>query len=93
VQFDILSIYPRYLIKVNQEYRWLDGMQSPVGGWMSIPPHRQIIGFARFRTRHDALAALDTLQGMCVDVQKGSLLQAELARNNLPESLSLSIMT
>ncbi|KAI8982775.1 hypothetical protein BD414DRAFT_418922 [Trametes punicea] len=47
------------------------------------PPRKQIIGFAKFRTRADALQARDVLQGRRVDVEKGAVLKAEMAKKNL----------
>lgn len=47
------------------------------------PPRKQIIGFAKFRSRHEALEARDTLQGRRVDLEKGSVLKAEMAKKNL----------
>ncbi|KAI0737678.1 hypothetical protein C8Q80DRAFT_1125167 [Daedaleopsis nitida] len=47
------------------------------------PPRKQIIGFAKFRTRSEALEARDVLQGRRVDVEKGAVLKAEMAKKNL----------
>ena len=47
------------------------------------PPRKQIIGFAKFRTREQALEARDVLQGRRVDVEKGAVLKAEMAKKNL----------
>ncbi|KAH8096616.1 hypothetical protein BXZ70DRAFT_908490 [Cristinia sonorae] len=47
------------------------------------PPRKQIIGFAKFRTRQAALEARDVLQGRRVDMEKGSVLKAEMAKKNL----------
>ena len=46
-------------------------------------PRKQIIGFAKFATRADAIAARDTLQSKRVDVEKGAVLKAEMAKKNL----------
>jgi hypothetical protein len=46
-------------------------------------PRKQIIGFAKFRTRADALEAKEVLQGRRVDVEKGAVLKAEMAKKNL----------
>ncbi|KAI3601404.1 rna binding protein [Moniliophthora roreri] len=46
-------------------------------------PRKQIIGFAKFRTREEALIARDMLQGRRVDIEKGSVLKAEMAKKNL----------
>ncbi|OBZ70236.1 hypothetical protein A0H81_09776 [Grifola frondosa] len=37
------------------------------------PPRKQIIGFAKFRTRQEALDARDVLQGRRVDIERGSV--------------------
>ncbi|KIL70394.1 hypothetical protein M378DRAFT_620558 [Amanita muscaria Koide BX008] len=49
----------------------------------SAPPRKQIIGFAKFRTRQDALMAKDLLQGKRIDMEKGAVLKAEMAKKNL----------
>ncbi|WVO15152.1 hypothetical protein L204_102796 [Cryptococcus depauperatus] len=55
----------------------------------SLPPlptnsgRRQTIGFARFKTRVDALAARDHLQGKKIDQLTGATLKAEMAKKNL----------
>ncbi|KAF8450657.1 hypothetical protein L210DRAFT_842558 [Boletus edulis BED1] len=49
----------------------------------SQPPRKQIIGFAKFRTRQEALEARDMLQGRRVDIEKGAVLKAEMAKKNL----------
>lgn len=49
----------------------------------SVPPRRQTIGFARFKTRGDALAARDHLQGRRIDTLTGATLKAEMAKKNL----------
>nr|KAJ3406609.1 cell cycle RNA binding protein whi3 [Polyrhizophydium stewartii] len=41
------------------------------------------MGFARFRTRADAIKARDVLNGRKVDVDRGAVLKAELAKKNL----------
>ncbi|KAL0950165.1 hypothetical protein HGRIS_010158 [Hohenbuehelia grisea] len=46
-------------------------------------PRKQIIGFAKFRSREEALSARDVLQGRRVDIEKGAVLKAEMARKNL----------
>lgn len=53
------------------------------GGGLSMPPRKQIIGFAKFRTREEALSARDLLQGRRVDIEKGAVLKAEMAKKNL----------
>ncbi|KAF9567406.1 hypothetical protein CPC08DRAFT_719410 [Agrocybe pediades] len=59
-------------------------MGLPVGSnpAMNIP-RKQIIGFAKFRSREEALAARDILQGRRVDIEKGAVLKAEMAKKNL----------
>jgi hypothetical protein len=49
----------------------------------TIPPRRQTIGFARFKTRADALAARDHMQGRRIDPLTGATLKAEMAKKNL----------
>ncbi|KAI9362405.1 hypothetical protein BD770DRAFT_441065 [Pilaira anomala] len=44
---------------------------------------KQIIGFAKFRTRKEAMDARDILNGRKVDSEKGNLLKAEMAKKNL----------
>lgn len=46
-------------------------------------PRKQIIGFAKFRSREEALHARDVLHGRRVDIEKGALLKAEMAKKNL----------
>lgn len=52
------------------------------GATMNMP-RKQIIGFAKFRTREEALCARDVLQGRRVDIDKGAVLKAEMAKKNL----------
>lgn len=66
----------------------------------NAPPQRkQIIGFAKFKTRGEALEARDMLQGKKVDPERGSTLKAEMAKKNLhtkrgpgPSGLPLSMV-
>ncbi|KAG0171301.1 cell cycle RNA binding protein whi3 [Apophysomyces sp. BC1015] len=44
---------------------------------------RQMIGFARFRTRSEAMEAVEVLSGKKVDHEKGAVLKAEMAKKNL----------
>ncbi|ORE11353.1 hypothetical protein BCV72DRAFT_284350 [Rhizopus microsporus var. microsporus] len=44
---------------------------------------KQMIGFARFTTRSEAMEAVDILNGRKVDVEKSSVLKAEMAKKNL----------
>lgn len=46
-------------------------------------PRKQIIGFAKFRSKEEALHARDVLHGRRVDIEKGALLKAEMAKKNL----------
>ena len=48
-----------------------------------LPNRRQTIGFARFKTRADALAAKEQLQGRKIDSLTGATLKAEMAKKNL----------
>ena len=50
---------------------------------VSQPPRKQIIGFAKFRSRQEALDARDILQGKRVDAEKNAVLKAEMAKKNL----------
>jgi len=50
---------------------------------LNMPPRKQIIGFAKFKTRDAALQARDGLQGRRVDIDKGAVLKAEMAKKNL----------
>lgn len=45
--------------------------------------NRQIIGFAKFSTREEALQARDILNGFRIDTERGCILKAELAKKNL----------
>ncbi|KAJ7755920.1 hypothetical protein B0H16DRAFT_1315345, partial [Mycena metata] len=54
-----------------------------MAGNANQPPRKQIIGFAKFRTREEALGARDVLQGRRVDIDKGAVLKAEMAKKNL----------
>lgn len=49
----------------------------------NLQSRKQIIGFAKFRTRQEALEARDVLHGRRVDIEKGSVLKAEMAKKNL----------
>ncbi len=50
---------------------------------LAISTRRQTIGFARFRSRAEALVARDILQGRKIDIFPGSVLKAEMAKKNL----------
>ncbi|KAJ1327093.1 hypothetical protein BSLG_010440 [Batrachochytrium salamandrivorans] len=44
---------------------------------------RQIIGFAKFRSRSEAVKARDVLNGRRIDLDRGAILKAEIAKKNL----------
>lgn len=76
----LTSSWPAPQMQAGQE----DGSHFMNGGNIAMqPPRKQIIGFAKFRTRQEALEARDTLQGRRVDIEKGSVLKAEMAKKNL----------
>ncbi|ORZ08720.1 hypothetical protein BCR42DRAFT_455471 [Absidia repens] len=52
---------------------------------------KQIIGFAKFRNRIEALEARDIINGRKVDAEKGSVLKAEMAKKNLHTKRGLSL--
>ncbi|KAK8844839.1 hypothetical protein IAR55_006689 [Kwoniella newhampshirensis] len=56
---------------------------GPLLGGPSLPTRRQTIGFARFKSRADALAAREHLQGRKIDTLTGATLKAEMAKKNL----------
>lgn len=62
---------------------------APTGPVLANQPYgpsatrRQTIGFARFKTRADALAAREHLQGRKIDALTGATLKAEMAKKNL----------
>lgn len=64
----------------QQSHFAIGGNPMGAGG---IAPRKQIIGFAKFRTREEALGARDVLQGRRVDIDKGAVLKAEMAKKNL----------
>jgi hypothetical protein len=53
------------------------------GGPPSASARKQIIGFAKFRSRAEAIDARNVLSGRKVDAEKGSVLKAEMAKKNL----------
>jgi hypothetical protein len=59
------------------------GPTGPGGVNTGMSTRKQIIGFAKFRTRAEALEARDTLQGRRIDIEKGAVLKAEMAKKNL----------
>ncbi|KAI8060153.1 hypothetical protein BC940DRAFT_163113 [Gongronella butleri] len=52
--------------------------------------HDQKIGFAKFRTRVEAIKAKDIINGRKIDIEKGSVLKAEMAKKNLHNNSSNS---
>ncbi|KAG8985924.1 hypothetical protein FRB90_004361, partial [Tulasnella sp. 427] len=56
---------------------------TDLSGLAPPAPRKQIIGFAKFRSRQEALDAREVLQGRRVDMEKGSVLKAEMAKKNL----------
>jgi hypothetical protein len=76
------SYYPAHLQQgstANSSTTSLIGM-SMTG---KPPPRRQTIGFAKFRTRVDAVNARDVLQGRKMDAFYNAVLKVELAKKNL----------
>jgi hypothetical protein len=67
---------------INLSVSGLNSSAVPGSGG-NLPPRKQIIGFAKFRSREEALAARDVLQGRRVDIEKGAVLKAEMAKKNL----------
>lgn len=61
------------------------GANSASGGQGSGPGGKikQIIGFAKFRTRSEALEARDALNGRKIDAERGCVLKTEMAKKNL----------
>ncbi|CAO3591217.1 unnamed protein product [Absidia cylindrospora] len=49
----------------------------------SMTGKKQMIGFAKFRSRLEALEAVDVISGKKVDPEKGLILKAEMAKKNL----------
>ncbi|KAI8093103.1 uncharacterized protein BX664DRAFT_294617 [Halteromyces radiatus] len=69
-----------------------DGEEDSTVSALGNNPHtkKQIIGFAKFRSRMEALEAKDTISGRKVDAEKGSVLKAEMAKKNLHTKRGLS---
>ncbi|KAJ2747783.1 hypothetical protein GGI20_000253 [Coemansia sp. BCRC 34301] len=63
---------------------------SPDDGLDKDGQKKQIIGFAKFHTRMEALEARDTLTGRLVDAEKYCVLKAEMAKKNLHTKRGLS---
>lgn len=59
------------------------GGLTGVQGKGSAAFRQQIIGFARFQRRQDALAARDHLNGRCIDPERSCVLKVEMAKKNL----------
>ncbi|KAF6762046.1 hypothetical protein DFP72DRAFT_842117 [Ephemerocybe angulata] len=90
---------PYNLVTVNQGGVVVDGgRDGTMSSWPAAPgddnnphfvangnlaPRKQIIGFAKFKSRDAALEARDILQGRRVDIEKGAVLKAEMAKKNL----------
>ncbi|KAJ7068778.1 hypothetical protein C8F01DRAFT_622435 [Mycena amicta] len=90
---------PYNLVTVNQGGVVVDAGREGITSWPAppddqhnnngpqppgpYPPRKQIIGFAKFRTREEALGARDVLQGRRIDIEKGAVLKAEMAKKNL----------
>jgi hypothetical protein len=68
------------------------GHFGPTHSQNSMPPRKQIIGFAKFRSRQEALDARDVLQGRRVDIEKGAVLKAEMAKKNLHTKRGVGLM-
>lgn len=51
---------------------------------------KQIIGFAKFRTKTNALEAIEILNGRKIDIEKGCVLKAEMAKKNLHTKRSIA---
>lgn len=62
-----------------------DGQHTPPEREPEQPSakNKQIIGFAKFSTREEALQARDILNGFRIDTERGCILKAELAKKNL----------
>ncbi|KAI8969205.1 hypothetical protein BDF20DRAFT_916581 [Mycotypha africana] len=54
---------------------------------------KQMIGFAKFHTRKEAMDAANQMNGKKVDMEKGSILKAEMAKKNLHIKRNSSIPT
>ncbi|KAJ3558762.1 hypothetical protein NP233_g11439 [Leucocoprinus birnbaumii] len=89
---------PYNLMTINSGGVLVDGREGTMASWsasmggedgnfhlpgINAPPRKQIIGFAKFRSREAALEARDVLQGRRIDIEKGAVLKAEMAKKNL----------
>ncbi|GAA5888809.1 hypothetical protein JCM6882_002861 [Rhodosporidiobolus microsporus] len=61
----------------------VNGGSSTGAGAGAAGARKQIIGFARFKTRQQALEAKEVLTGKKVDPERGGTLKAEMAKKNL----------
>ncbi|KAF6766996.1 RNA recognition motif domain protein [Kalmanozyma brasiliensis GHG001] len=61
----------------------MPGMPNSMSAAAAAGKIKQIIGFAKFRTRAEALEARDALNGRKVDAEKGCILKTEMAKKNL----------
>ncbi|GAA5861365.1 hypothetical protein JCM1840_005345 [Sporobolomyces johnsonii] len=64
---------------------------APGSTTSSSNTRKQIIGFARFRTRQQAVEAAEMLNGKKIDSEKGSMLKAEMAKKNLHTKRSAAV--
>jgi len=69
-----------------------NGHFGPTHAQNAMPPRKQIIGFAKFKSRQEALDARDALQGRRVDIEKGAVLKAEMAKKNLHTKRGVGLM-
>ncbi|ORY05878.1 hypothetical protein K493DRAFT_274749 [Basidiobolus meristosporus CBS 931.73] len=58
-------------------------LKVPQGNEPELGGRKQIIGFAKFRSRLEALQARDILSGKRVDAERGCVIKAEMAKKNL----------
>ncbi|KAK9761846.1 hypothetical protein K7432_012943 [Basidiobolus ranarum] len=58
-------------------------LKVPQGSEPEIGGRKQIIGFAKFRSRLEALQARDILSGKKIDFDRGCMIKAEMAKKNL----------
>ncbi|KAI8889245.1 hypothetical protein K501DRAFT_141428, partial [Backusella circina FSU 941] len=67
----------------DQEEQQQDNTLTVPNSITNLMNKKQMIGFARFRTRNEASDAAEILNGKKVDIEKGSMLKAEMAKKNL----------
>ncbi|KAH8920462.1 hypothetical protein BT69DRAFT_1222805 [Atractiella rhizophila] len=70
-------------LKIPAAQNMNDAVPSNAAGGASSTTRKQIIGFAKFRTKAEAIIARDMLAARRVDAEKGSVLKAEMAKKNL----------